>query len=207
MQFILMFCFGFLTATTEFQLLHYGVKRSEVGYWYSIWTSSYLISCTIVSRICQRFPKNRLMIFGIFLMSLAFIFLGPCPLIFPDLLGLTALGLALVGLSAGFVYVPTVPHIMESLQYCYCVEIDDRVHDAMSALTNISLCLGEILGPISSSILYNYIGYEYSTSLVALLLFCYAVAYVFLSDSTQYGKVDNVSLIALNKESTLSEQH
>lgn len=200
-----MFCFGFLTTTTEFQLLDYGVKRSEVGYWYSIWTSGYLISCTLVAKINDKFSKSRIMIVGIFGMTIAFIFLGPCPIIFPEMLGLTALGLALVGLSAGFLYVPTVPHIMESLQYCYCVEIDDRVHDAMSALTNISLCLGEILGPISSSILYDQIGYGYSTSLIACLLFCYGVAYVFLSDPIKYGQVENVSLMQINKESLVSD--
>ena len=200
MQFSLMFCFGFVGTTTEFQLLDYGVERSQVGFWYSIWTSGYLISCAFVSKILERFPKTRSMLIGIFAMSVAFLFLGPCPFIFPKSLVLVGFGLAFVGLSAGFLYVPTVPHILENLKYVYGFEIDDRVHDAMAAITNISLCLGEILGPILSSVLYYEIGYAYSTVFVFATLFTYGIIYAIVSNPKNYGIVENVSLLTIKSE-------
>jgi MFS family permease len=146
------------------------------------------------------------MMIGIFGMSIAFLFLGPCPFIFPPSIVLVAFGLAFVGLSAGFLYVPTVPHILEVLKYVYDFEVDDRVHDSMAAITNISLCLGEIVGPIMSSLLYYEIGYAWSTFVAAVILLSYGIIYAILSKPTNFGVVENVSLLTIkNNESDLKE--
>jgi MFS family permease len=200
MQFGIMFCFGFMGTTCEFQLVDYGVPRSQVGFWYSIWTAGYLISCALVSKVVDKFSKTRTMLIGTFWMSLAYLLLGPCPLIFPRSIVLVAVGLAFVGLSAGFLYVPTIPHILEVLKYVYGFDVDDRVHDSMAAITNISLCLGEITGPIMSSLLYYEIGYAYTTFVASLMFFSYGVFYALVSSPKNYGIVENVTLLTIKDE-------
>jgi hypothetical protein len=135
------------------------------------------------------------MIFGVNLMSMAFLFLGPCPLIFPESFTLVVIGLSMIGSSSGFLYVPTIPHILESLKYVYKLDIDDRVHDALAGITNISIYLGEIFGMVFSSVLYYEIGFAYSAFVVAVAFAAYGIYYALVSDARKYGVVENVEKI------------
>jgi MFS family permease len=188
-QVMVMFSVGFIMPTSEFHLQNYSVKASEAGYFFSICTFSYLTSSLVVSFLPSKWNKPRVMLFGIFFMAFGFLLIGPCEYIFPDSLIVVVFGLAAIGLAGGFMYVFSLPHMLEVAVQDYGFSKDDRLHDALSGLTTASLCIGEIIGPTLSSILYSSIGYANSSNVVFLILALCALGYGVFSDAFKARKV------------------
>ncbi|OMJ74387.1 hypothetical protein SteCoe_26716 [Stentor coeruleus] len=189
MQLLIMFMVGYLLPTTQLHLLEYGVKEENSGYWFSINTFCYFLSSFFVSFIPQNVSKPKQMLLGNFIMVFSLLFIGPCPFILPEKLAFTGIGLMLFGLSGGFIYVPSMPHMLEAARNDYGYENDHRLNDAMSGITNISLCIGEIMGPIVSAILDTFLGYSMAATVVSVFTLIHALNYMILSDAVTYKKV------------------
>lgn len=205
MQLLIMFMVGYLLPTTQLHLLKYGVKEENSGYWFSINTFCYFFSSFLVSLIPQNASKPKQMLLGNFIMVFALIFIGPCPFILPEKLVFIGIGLMLVGFAGGFIYgkkylVPSMPHMLEVARSDYGYENDHRLNDAASGITNISLCTGEILGPIVSAVLDTFLGYSMAATVVAIVTLVHALNYMVSSDAVTYknvkGKTHNKILIS-----------
>ncbi|OMJ67991.1 hypothetical protein SteCoe_34695 [Stentor coeruleus] len=204
MQLLAMFMIGYIVATTQLHLLKNGIEEQNSGYWFSINTMSYFSSSFIVSLFPQGANKPRQMLFGNFFMVLGLLFIGPCPFILPQELTYIGLGLSFIGLASGFVYVPSMPHMLEVAKYDYGYENDHRLNDAISGITNISLCVGEILGPIVAALLDMLVGYPMAATIVAGVVLGHAIMYMLLSDALIY-KLVKVKIVSekLSSELTL----
>lgn len=60
---------------------------------------------------------------------------------------------------------------------------DHRLNDTLSGITNMSLCIGEILGPITSSLLYSLVGYSMAATIIACTVCGYSLIYLVFSDA------------------------
>ncbi|OMJ66171.1 hypothetical protein SteCoe_37083 [Stentor coeruleus] len=189
MQLLVMFMIGYIVATTQLHLLKNGVEEQNSGYWFSINTISYFTSSFIVSLFPKNSNKPRQMLFGNFIMVAGLLFIGPCPFVLPQSLTYIGLGLSFIGLASGFIYVPSMPHMLEVAKNEYGYENDHRLNDAMSGITNISLCIGEILGPIIAALLDMLVGYSMAATIVAGLVLGHAIMYMLLSDAFMYKLV------------------
>lgn len=189
-QVLIMFGAGFLMPTTGFHLMSYGVKDYQIGYWYSICTFAYLLSSFLVSFLPKTIRMTRVMLFGILVLGFGFLLVGPSPFIFGRSLIIASIGLFVVGFGGGFMYVPSLPHMIEVSIRDYGYQEDDRLNDALSGITNMSLCIGEILGPTFASIFYSVLGYSESADLVFLLSMVIFVIFAVFSDA--FRKVSKV---------------
>jgi hypothetical protein len=79
-----------------------------------------------------------------------------------------------------------MPHMLEVAKRDYGYENDHRLNDAASEITNISMCIGEILGPVVSAILDTFVGYAMSATIVAFMVLSHAIMYMILSDAVTY---------------------
>ena len=141
----------------------------------------------LVSFISNNVKKSRLMFAGNLLQAVGYFVLGPSPLFFDRSLPLVGVGLCLFGFSAGFLYgkhylVPSMPHMIEVAHKDYNYKEDHRLNDTLSAIANISLCIGEITGPIVSSLLCDAFGFSTASTIVGFGVLVYAIIYLGLSD-------------------------
>lgn len=193
MQLLIMFMVGYLLPTTQLHLLSFGIKEKNSGYWFSINTLCYFASSFLVSLIPDDINKPRQMLFGNLVLVLGLLCIGPCPFLLPENIIFVGIGLMLFGLAAGFVYskiyiVPSMPHMLEVAKSDYGYVNDHRLNDAASEITNISMCIGEILGPMVSAILDTFVGYAISATIVAFMVLSHAIMYMALSDAVTYKK-------------------
>jgi MFS family permease len=178
MQITVMFCVGFFVPITQLYLIDQGVKEENAGYWYSSETASYMVASILLSRISKSWNKPKQMMVGNVVMVVAFLFLGPSPLIFKKSLTLNFIGLLLIGIACGLIYIPSMPHMIEIAQTDYGYGTDDRLNDVIAGITNISLCLGEFFGPLAASALYEPLGFGAATSIISLLILLFGLTYL-----------------------------
>ena len=73
----------------------------------------------------------------------------------------------------------------------YGYEEDHRLNDAISSLANITLSIGEIVGPILGSFASIYLSPEAAYMILGLFLFAFFIVYAFslaLFKSTTFSK-------------------
>ena len=182
MQITVMFSVGFFVPITQLYLIDEGIKEENAGYWYSSETASYMIASILLSRISKGLNKPKQMMAGNFVMVIAFLFLGPSPLLFKKSLTLNFIGLLLIGIACGLIYIPSMPHMIDVAQTDYGYGADDRLNDVIAGITNISLCLGEFFGPLAASALYEPLGFRAATSVISLVLFLFGLTYLRFSN-------------------------
>lgn len=68
--------------------------------------------------------------------------------------------------------------MIETAYLEYGFKKDDRLNDILSEITNISLCVGEIVGPIAGAYMPLTLGYEYASTVLAGVYFSYACVYL-----------------------------
>jgi MFS family permease len=178
-----MFAVGYYIPTTELHFLSYGIKEENMGYWFIICSLAYAFSSYLISLIPDRIDKARLMLFGICLLAISFVLMGPSPLFFRPSLKLTMIGLFGLGVGRGFMFVPSVPHMIKVAHDDYGYSEDHRLNDTISSIATISLCAGEIFGPIAATVLYSLYGYAYAATIIAGVFAVYAGIYAVKSDA------------------------
>lgn len=182
MQITVMFSVGFFVPITQLYLIDEGVDKSNSGYWYSSETAAYMVVSIFLAKVSSKLNKPKQMLFGNFMMVAAFLLLGPSPWFFKKSLWLTFLGLILIGVACAFLYIPSMPHMIEVAQGEYGFGKDDRLNDVISGITNVSLCLGEFFGPLAASALYEPLGFRLATTIIAIFIFVYGLVYLRFCD-------------------------
>ena len=183
MQIIVMVSYGFLLPTIQFHLESFSVSSDKAGYFFSICTFSYIISSLIVSFLPKNLNKPRVMLFGCMLLAIGYLFIGPNQYIFSNHLAYVIVGLILIGFAAGFMYVFTMPHMLDVAVADYSYTKDDRLHDTLSGLTNSSVCIGEVIGPTISTLLYSMIGYSNASDVLFLIIAIWGSFYAIFSEA------------------------
>jgi MFS family permease len=200
----IMFAVGYYIPTTELHFLSYGIKEENMGYWFITNTFAYALSSYFVSLIPESVHKARLMLFGICILAISFVLMGPSPLFFSPSLTLTVVGLFGMGVGGGFMYVPSVPHMIKVAHDDYGYSEDHRLNDTISSIATISLCAGEIFGPVTASVLYSLYGYAYAATIIAGVFAAYAGVYALKSDAVwqrkkNIGRIDNAMMELLER--------
>jgi MFS family permease len=192
MQGLTTFGLTFVEPTTELYLIRHGIKEENTGFWYSIEYIAYAFSSFSVSLIPRYIQKSRIMAFGNFLQFLGFFLLGTAAVILKSSLSLIALGLFCIGFAGGFIYVPSVPNILDIAKDDYEYQNDERLNNAISGITTMSISIGEVLGPIFSSTLYQAIGYNYAAATVSVGILSQGFVYLYYTQSIK-GNMNDIS--------------
>jgi MFS family permease len=193
MPFLPLFAIGINLPTLEFHMLSYDIKEKNIGFWFSLYTVGYIASSLILSRK-YTFNKFYIILSGSVLMGIGYTLLGPSPLLFDRNFKLFCIGLIISGVSSSMIYgisyiVPSIPYIISIAHNDYMYEEDHRLYDAITGLINVSMSLGEVLGPIVGSSLK--LSYEQIYAMVGFLFFTFSILYFLINN--HHIKSDNSS--------------
>jgi len=83
-QACIMFTIGFIAPSLELHILNFDIEEEYVGVIYSVNTFTYAFSCYLLSFVPQKFDKRIMMAIGLFMLSFAFLLIGPCPFLLPQ---------------------------------------------------------------------------------------------------------------------------
>ena len=181
-----MMAVGVTMPTIEMHLISYGIPEKYIGFWYIIYTGAYLMSSFIMTKFTN-YDKKAVMLAGVWMFCLAFFLLGPCPIIFERNVIIVAIGHHLMGWACSIQYskgylVPLIPYMIDVSHTEYHIPNDDRLNDAISGIANISICGGEIIGPIMGSLLgkpfQSKLKYRVTYLVVSLIFGIFGLCYL-----------------------------
>jgi MFS family permease len=93
-----------------------GVNEYYHGFILSVDSITYLISTLLVGFVSNKLPKRFLILISLGMCVISLFLMGPSYYLgLPNLLWIMIAGLALQGASLGFVFIPILPEIIESL--------------------------------------------------------------------------------------------
>jgi hypothetical protein len=104
MNFLFCFSAGFLASSLQIHLYDYGLNQLLISLCFFLQSLFCLVLCLKIASIFKNFDERYLMITGAFLFVLAYLFLGPWTLIFPDSLVLVIVSLPLFQAGICFVF-------------------------------------------------------------------------------------------------------
>jgi cyanate permease len=90
-------------------------------------------------------------------------------------------GLCVLGLSASLIAIPVMPECLEAIEDRTDLNYDpEEVNNLISGIFVTSTGVGETLGPIASSLLNKYFGFNLAQDYYAMFMMSYALMYIFL---------------------------
>eukprot|EP00358_Blepharisma_japonicum_P005446 CAMPEP_0202940942 /NCGR_PEP_ID=MMETSP1395-20130829/1074_1 /ASSEMBLY_ACC=CAM_ASM_000871 /TAXON_ID=5961 /ORGANISM="Blepharisma japonicum, Strain Stock R1072" /LENGTH=198 /DNA_ID=CAMNT_0049635749 /DNA_START=669 /DNA_END=1265 /DNA_ORIENTATION=+ len=172
---------GFMISSMALHLKDFGVGQEMIGVLFAVDAVSYGVGGIIFSKLSVKIDKRIMMIVGLLGMTLTMICMGPAPFL-PSKLGIVIASLPLLGSTNALTYIPSLPYMIEKSITKYNYEETPHLSDALSSIVNISFSIGEALGNIGAGIMVDFIGFEYSTFIIAILIFVLAIIFLLSSE-------------------------
>jgi len=164
--------------------------------------STYIPSMLIIPYVSIR--KRTILIASAFLLGLATFLNGPSEILgMPaDKLYLIMLGQALSGIFIATLSIPALPEMINSSTDRFDAREEHRVHSLCSGLYNASLGVGNTLGPIISSILFDAVGFRHTQDIIAMACIFFGLAYLIFGTGLRIcpSKADDESKAALDEK-------
>lgn len=124
---------------------------------------TFLLFTIFVGSVITKLPKRVFMVLSFGGCTLSLFLLGPSSLLhIPNTLPFLLAGQALLGGSLGFVYIPILPEIIDSLYAANNLKegeddrIDSVIADKAAGLYGSFYSIGMILSPIMGSLIYEH---------------------------------------------------
>ena len=180
------FALGVNMPTFQFHLSSYGIREEYIGYWYMITTSAYLMSSIVIAKNCN-WDKEKIIYAGIVFYAVAYMLLGPCTHIFPSHILFVAVGHHIVGWACSMLYgifylVPLIPYLVDIASLEYGIVADDSLNDAINVIVHVSICLGEVTGPVFGSLVPSFFvddaKYKITYCLVSIIFIIFGILYM-----------------------------
>ncbi|CAG9332228.1 unnamed protein product [Blepharisma stoltei] len=150
-------------------MISLGFTEHDVGYVFIIATLAYTVGSFGLVFLLSRANKFYLMIWSIVMIMLGEIVLG---LIggFMDTVPfwIPVLGICLASLGASVGFVTPLPSMLSEADMLPHKDIDMNP-DALSALFTMEVTMGEIIGPMMAGFLVQFIGFELSSTSIAII--------------------------------------
>lgn len=147
----------------------------------------YAASSPFLFLITEKVPKRLVIICGHTLCALGMLTVG-CSQIFglANDANMILAGLAVVGFSASLIAIPVMPECLEAIEDRNDLNYDpDDVNNQISGIFVTSTGVGETIGPIASSILNKYYGFNLAQDYFAIFMLSYAMLYFFLAGGSR----------------------
>ncbi|CAK57001.1 unnamed protein product (macronuclear) [Paramecium tetraurelia] len=147
----------------------FGVPPENVGYYMAAAPLAYSIGAIIISKIT--FNKQRAILSGMVLVTIAQFFMGPDPLMNIDpQIYITVSAQFIFGLFSAAPYILILPYITQNLEKKFKKSDHEKCISLASGLFNAVISAGECLGPIFSGTLSEFFSYQRACSFLGLYL-------------------------------------
>jgi MFS family permease len=158
----------------------YGLSSFWVGACFALPTIFYILTGPLfLPLITKRFERRATIMIGFMILASSTFFIGPSKILgMPsESAPLMIIGLAILGTGAAFTIIPVIPEMLDSAKDDFETQ-QSELSDNFSAIFNIAGGLGQIVGPTSSGILNDSIGFNLTFDIVGLILIAFNIAYI-----------------------------
>jgi predicted MFS family arabinose efflux permease len=156
-------------------LLSLGVSKNLLGLAFAMPTVGYAIAVKAQTMLPPKFNRGIVLIIGLFVEGLAFMFLGPSSLL------IVCFGLVLLGLGGAWAYLPSLP-LMTSTTIEQNKDIDKQaLSDTLSTMMGTCHYIGEAFGPASAGVLTQHFGFASGAIYFGLAVLLYCLFYAVIS--------------------------
>ena len=145
----------------------YKLSLETSSIFFDIQILSYFISFYFVSSIFNSFGSKLTISFGLLINSLFVTFLFPASL-FPRKLIIIIIGMILLGPAQALVNIPSMEDYLNTLKFYFDFE-DSDANDLSSMLFNLSINLGDAIGPIIGGFFTEIKNFEYACFYVSIM--------------------------------------
>lgn len=161
---------GFLQATLEPHIRPLDLSPIEIGLIFVLNGFSYAVAAPIWGRLCDRcLPERGVTIIGSIIVALAFLLVGPSPLLpIKNSLPLCICALVVHGIGFGAELVATFSGPQKDVIEAGLPD-DITTYGLVSGLWTASFALGAFIGPSIAGVLFDNIGFGWGTTCVACL--------------------------------------
>ncbi|XP_071114196.1 MFS-type transporter SLC18B1-like [Haliotis cracherodii] len=181
------FSLGFLDPTLADHLKEFGLSTLIVGFIFLAAPAVYGFTAPIWGWVGDSKGQIKsLMIIGNFMSCIAFLLMGPCPLLpfLPFELWLVVISLVMVGLFIGCALIPTINCLLIGAKKLGFKENIDT-YGLVSGLFNSAYCLGTFIGPTLGGVLKEHFGFDWAATLVAALFLLAGISVSLYTCSTK----------------------
>ncbi|CAL1297558.1 unnamed protein product [Larinioides sclopetarius] len=198
---------GFIDPTLEPHMRQYNLGKGAIGFLFFLMSGVYAISSPLIGWISGKMKnKYPIMIFGLLLITLSMLLIGPSKFLpIQGSIWLSLVALAMFGFSFAAAYVPT----FESMFIAALnggLEDDLNTYCVVSGLWTSVYSLGEVTGPSLGGILSDFLSFPAASSFMAfctLAVFCVAlIAWI-----NPYGWFGPLSVVDDAQEKISSAEH
>ncbi|KAM3143694.1 hypothetical protein pb186bvf_004190 [Paramecium bursaria] len=165
----------------------YGIGPDTVGYVLTIVTSFYILGCYLTGKVTKdkykRIVKQLIYVQTVFVgllsFGVSFMFIGPDSNLIgvPHLLWVSLVAQAVLGITTGPAYIPSMPLLNEFLAFYY-PDCKERTSTLSSAVLTSGMALGQLSGPIISGHLDQIFGFERTCSIIGFVLIFSGIIYI-----------------------------
>ena len=113
-------------------------------------------------------------------MAFGNLFIGNSQLFYlPESLSWLIFGLVIEGLALSLVTIPIFPEILEAVESRFPhYKNSNELNDVAAGLFNAALGMGDIFGPVTSSLINRKLGFEYSQDTLSFIVGLFSLAYI-----------------------------
>ena len=180
-QTLTMISLNFLAPSAAIHFKSYGFSPVFIGFAFAVPAICYALTAPLLYLFTDRLPKRAVMLIGIVLCAIGMFFVGTSKSLGlennPEMI-LT--GLIILGASWGAMGIPVMPEMQEAVEMSDGPQYDgEELDNFISGLFVLSTGVGESIGPILSSVLYDQFGFREAADIFAFIIIVYGLIYFF----------------------------
>ena len=176
-----MISLNFLAPSAAVHLKSYGFSPVFIGFAFAVPAICYAVTAPLLYLFTDRMPKRAVMLIGVLMCALGMFFVGTSKSLGlennPEMI---ITGLIILGISWGIMSVPVMPEMQEAVEQREDLDYDEEELDNfISGIFVVATGVGEAIGPMLSSILYDAYGFREAADIFAFMILIYGILYFF----------------------------
>ena len=144
--------------------------------------AAYIPSAIAIDKLPASWDKRIVIITGMVLCALSLFCVGPTTLVdfgSDRTLSVMIAGQVLLGLCIPISLILALPSMVESVMDVYPTQVG-RVNNLSSGIFSASSGLGEVIGPLFGSAMYEQSGFRMTSDMTAMVTFFYVFIFIFI---------------------------
>ena len=167
----------FYPSLTNHLTRHFGLSVKISSFFFAILALAYIITLQFLDKTTEKFGLYGACFFGLDMAALGVLMVYPYHP-FPQKIFLVAIGLALIGGGGAPIFVPGLVSLTKSIKKI-APDLDElSANDVASAIYNLTIAIGNFIGPIIGGYLSTRFGFNHSCLIISSFIFFYSIIYL-----------------------------
>ena len=154
------FMYSAMEPILAIRVKEFGLSQQNIAFFFLILPIFSFFSCLFVHRVSKVFETRSIMKYSIIVISIGNLLVGPSKRFrLPDELWVMGIGQVVHGIIDPFIYVLTLPEMINSVSLRYPADQQGKLNDVSCGLIQMFNGVGQTLGPIYGSLVTKYFGF------------------------------------------------